>query len=131
GEPDDLDDLPRVARLGVVPAEHLEALADGQIRIERGGLEHDANPLAPLPRCVRRIRPEHLDLAAVPLAVPLEDLDRRRLAGTVRAEQPEHLAGCDLEVDAAERLVGAVALPESGHANRCTAGLHADRVDGS
>ena len=49
-----------------------------------------------------RVLAEHLDLAAVAVAVALEDLDRRRLAGAVRAEQAEHLAGADLEVDAAD-----------------------------
>ena len=38
------------------------------------------------------------------LAVALEDLDRRRLAGAVGAEEAEDLAGGDLEVDAAHRL---------------------------
>jgi hypothetical protein len=33
-----------------------------------------------------------------------EHPDRRRLAGPVRAEQPEDLAGLDLEVDALDRL---------------------------
>ena len=47
--------------------------------------------------------------AAVALAVALEDLDRRRLAGAVRAEQAEHLAGLDREVDPAQRLEVAVA----------------------
>ena len=32
-----------------------------------------------------------------------EDLDQRRLAGAVGPEQPEELAGRDLEVDAGER----------------------------
>ena len=31
-----------------------------------------------------------------------QDLDERRLAGPVRAEQPEELAGRDLEIDAIE-----------------------------
>ena len=42
---------------------------------------------------------EHLDLARVRRGEPLADLDRGRLAGAVRAEQPEALAGADLEVE--------------------------------
>src|SRR4029078_13686489 len=38
------------------------------------------------------------------------NLCRRLLAGAVRAEQPEHLARLDLEVDAAQGLVRAVRL---------------------
>ena len=50
--------------------------------------------------------PSTSTVAGVALAVALEDLDRRRLAGAVRAEQAEHLARLDLEVDPAQRLVG-------------------------
>ena len=45
----------------------------------------------------RPLDAEHLDVTAVALAVALEDLDRRRLAGAVGTEQAEHLAGADLE----------------------------------
>ena len=120
GQPDDLDDLGRVARARVVAAEHVEALAHRQVRVERRGLEDDAEPLAPGPAGARRILAEHLDVARVAVAVALEDLDRRRLAGAVRPEQPEHLAGADLEVDAPDRLVRAVALPQPAR-ERCTA----------
>ena len=48
-----------------------------------------------------------------------EDLDQRRLAGAVGAEQPEELAGGDLEVDAVERddrlRLGRVDAPDAGH----------------
>ena len=44
--------------------------------------------------------PEHLDLAVVRLEQPLADLDGGRLAGAVRAEQAEALAGRDLEIEA-------------------------------
>ena len=53
---------------------------------------------------------EHLDLAGVRLEQPLEDLDGRRLAGAVRAEQAEALAGRDLEVEAGDGDDVAVAL---------------------
>ena len=43
-------------------------------------------------------------------AVALDDLDGRRLAGAVRPEQAEHLAGLDREADAAHRADVAVAL---------------------
>ena len=46
-------------------------------------------------------------------AVALEDLDGRRLAGAVRAEQAEHLTCLDREVDPAQRLVVAVALAQT------------------
>ena len=47
----------------------------------------------------RPAQAEHLDLARVGLGQALADLDGRRLAGAVRAEQAEALAGLDVEVD--------------------------------
>ena len=41
---------------------------------------------------LRRVDAQHLDLARVALAVALEDLDRRRLAGAVGPEESEDLA---------------------------------------
>ena len=58
-------------------------------------------------------KPSTLHLAGVALPVALEDLDRRRLAGAVRAEQPEDLAGRDLEVDPAHRLDAVVGLAQA------------------
>ena len=50
------------------------------------------------------IEAEHRHLAAVARPQPFEDFDGRGLAGAVRAEQAEHFAGKDLEVDAFDRL---------------------------
>ena len=66
-------------------------------------LQHDADPLAQLGRRARRVEAEHADLAGGPVAVALEDLDRRRLARAVGPEQAEHLAAAHGEVDAAAR----------------------------
>ena len=52
----------------------------------------------------RRVEAEHPDPAAVGPAQALEDLDRRRLAGAVRAEQAEQLPALDGERDAAHDL---------------------------
>ena len=57
--------------------------------------------------------PEHLDLAGVRREQALEDLDGRRLAGAVRAEQPEALAGTDLEIEAIHGDHVAVALDQA------------------
>ena len=108
-EADELDRLVHVARLLVVAGEDRVHLAHGQARPELGRLEDDADPLAEGPLGRRRVEAEHLDLAAVALPVALEDLDGRRLAGAVRAEQAEDLARRHLEVDSAHRLERAVA----------------------
>src|SRR4029077_13786468 len=107
--------LVRVARLRVVAGEHAEALGDGEVRVERRGLEHHADPLAPFWACPLRVDAQHFDAAGVAVAVPLEDLDSRRLARPVRAEQAEDLARLDGEVDAPDRLEVAVGLSQALH----------------
>ena len=63
-----------------------------------------------------RILAEHRHRAAVPVAVTLEDLDRGGLASPVRAQQREHLAAADVQVDAVDSDRRAVALAEPAHA---------------
>ena len=72
-----------------------------------------------------RVDAEDRDAAAVALAVALEHLDRRRLAGAVRPEEAEDLALLDLEADRRERprpgrrtCAGRVTLMASRHASR-------------
>jgi hypothetical protein len=49
-------------------------------------------------------------VASVAVAEALQDLDRRRLAGAVGAEQAEHLAASDIEADVAHGGKVAVGL---------------------
>ena len=76
----------------VVAAVHLDQLGDRQIPLDAALLQHDPDPLAQLALAAGRIHAEHARLARAPRAVALEDLDRRRLARAVGAEQAEHLA---------------------------------------
>ena len=57
-------------------------------------------------------------LAAVRSQQRAQHLDRRRLAGAVRAEEAERLAARDVEVDAAHRLDVAEALDEAADRDR-------------
>ncbi len=82
----ELNHLVDVSGVLVVSGEKAVHLAHGQVRRELGLLEHDADPLAKSPRSCGGIVAEHRDLAGVARAVALEDLDRRRLSGAVRAE---------------------------------------------
>ncbi len=59
------------------------------------------------------VDPEDRHLAAVALAVALEDLDDGGLAGPVGAEQGEHLTAPHLEVDAPDRLEAPVGLGQT------------------
>ena len=54
-----------------------------------------------------------VDLARVGAVDARDALDERRLACAVVADEPEHLAGEELQVDAAQRLHGAVRLLEA------------------
>ena len=118
GETDELDHLVDVARLLVVAGEHAVRLAHAEVRPELGLLEHDADPLAELGARVLWVVPEHGHLAGVAPSVALEDLDRRRLAGAVRAEQAEDLALLDVEIDAAHRREIAVGLLQAANGDR-------------
>ena len=99
-------------RLRVVPRVEGERLAHRQVRRDVAVLGDDADALAPLARALRRVDPEHLNLAGAALAVALEDLDRRRLARSVGAEEREDLAARDLEIDAADGLEVTVGLAQ-------------------
>ena len=111
-EADEGDHLVDVARRRVVAGEERVRLAHREVRPHARLLEHDADPLAPAAARALRVLAEHGHVAAVARPVALEDLDRRRLAGAVRAEEPEDLALGDLEAHAAQRLVGAVRLAQ-------------------
>ena len=91
-EPDERDHLVDVARRAVVAGEDRVRLAHRQVRPQLRLLEDDADPLAEVRSRPLGIVAEHAHLAGVALAVALEDLDGRRLAGAVRSEQPEDLA---------------------------------------
>jgi len=73
----------------VEAGEEVDRLADGPERVELALLEDEADAVAPGPVRGGGIDAEDGDLAAAPLAVALEDLDRRRLAGAVGAEEPK------------------------------------------
>src|SRR5207247_6708883 len=96
-QPDDADHFVHGPRALVVAGEERQALAHAQVLVHRGRLEHDADAASPVARRACRVDPEYGDGAGVAAAVSLEDLDRRRLAGAVRAEQGENLAFADLE----------------------------------
>ena len=67
---------------------------------------------------MRRVVAEHADLAAVPVPVALEDLDRGCLPRSVRAEQGEDLTGPDIELDAAHSGYARIALDQPADAHR-------------
>ena len=90
-----------------------ERLGDRHLRPRLRVLEDDAHPLPERSLPATGVEAEHRDLSRVASAVALEDLDGRRLAGAVRAEQAEDLALLDRERDPANGLVVAVRLAQA------------------
>ena len=117
-EADRRDHLVDVARVGKEPGEVGQLLAHGVVARLRRRLQHDAEPGLPVEVAVRGIDAEHADLARRAQAVALEDLDGRRLAGAVRAEQGEGLTAGDVEVDAVDGDDAAVRLAQSADPHR-------------
>src|SRR4051794_22988724 len=127
GEAGELEDLVHVARGGVEAGPMRDRLADGDVAVHAGALEHDPHPHAELVRALLRVAAEDRHDPARPRAVALEDLDRRRLARTVGAEQPEDLARSDVEVDPANGVMVAVALVEVADEDGGCGGAHRRR----
>jgi hypothetical protein len=92
-------------RLAIERPKQREHFADGELVGELRFLQLNAEPLAQrAPRgAVAPRRPQNLDVAAVGRRQPLENLDRRGLAGTVRPEQAKALAGPDREIETRDR----------------------------
>ena len=120
GQADQVDHLADVARRRVVARVARDGLPDGQVRLDRDVLQDQPDPLAQRPAAgpVAGVDAEHVDLARVPGAEPLQDLQDGGLARAVRAEQREDLAAADGEAHAADGRHRAVALAQPGHGER-------------
>ena len=90
-------------------AEH-DVLQDGHARHEGQLLVDEAHAefVGAMRRADRRSAAVDEDLAAVGLGQAGQDLDQRRLAGAVGADQAVHLAGHDRQRNAAQRLRAAI-----------------------
>ncbi len=99
--------------VGVEAPEEVDDLDDRQLRVHRRGLEADADAWLERVGVLRDVDAEDDRLAGVGRAQALEDLDRGRLAGAVRPEQAEDLAGADLEIDAVDGGDVGVALDQA------------------
>ncbi len=108
----ELEHAVRVLRVAVEPGVEPERLARCRAGIDAALLEHEADPGPEAPAIAGGIEAQHLHRATVRVAVPLEDLDGRRLAGPVRAEEREQLAPADLERDAREHRTAVVCLAQ-------------------
>ena len=96
-ERDDRQQLVDLAAASVEGAKQPQHLFDGQLVAELRFLQLDAEPFAQLALARRSSESEDLDVARRRREEPFEDLDRRRLAGAVRAEEAEALAAPDVQ----------------------------------
>ena len=92
--------------------DHHEVLAAGQVLVDRRVLAGQADLRAQRGRVAHDVEAGHAALPAVGRQQRGQDADGGRLAGAVGAEQPEHGARGDVEVDAAQRLDLAVGLAQ-------------------
>ena len=100
--PTRLDDLLDGAAGAVAGAVDADGLADRQLVLDPGRLQHDADAVAEVPPGRAGIVTEDGHVTGGPRAVALEDLDRGRLAGPVVAEQGVDLTLGDLEREAVD-----------------------------
>ena len=97
-----------------------QVLVDGQLRDQREVLVDGLDPVRA--GVLDRVEADALaadeHVAAVLLVEPAQDLDERALAGAVVADEPEHLALAQDEVDAAEDDERAEPLRHAPHLER-------------
>ena len=97
----------------VEAADHLQVLEAGQVLVDGRVLAREPDVLANLGRVADDVEARDPRRALVGVEQRGQDPDRGRLAGAVRAEQPEDAARLDAQIDAAKGLDVAVALVEA------------------
>src|SRR3984893_14349948 len=90
----------------------LEDLPARQIGVERGLTGHVADEALDLQRLLPAVETRDPRGAGIGAQQGHQQSDRRRLAGTVRAQEAEHLALLDLERDVRDAALAAVVLGE-------------------
>jgi hypothetical protein len=115
-----LDELvapPRV-EAAAQPAQQVDRLAARQVRPQRDVARHVREPPVQRDGVAPRVAAQQPDVAGVGAQQAEQHADRRRLPRAVGPEEPVHLAGRDVEVEAVERAPGAVALDEARDGDR-------------
>ena len=99
-------------------AQQLEGVDERQVPPELHALpEHRADPARELDPPSRRVEPRDRDSSRRRHEDTGQHLDRRRLAGPVRAEVAEQLAALDVERDVLDRIDGHALAPEAAPAH--------------
>ena len=72
--------------------EERDVLVDAQVAVEREALREVADRSGDVAVLLHRILAEHADGAVIHVQQSADRADRRRLAGAIGTDQPEHLA---------------------------------------
>ena len=105
----------------VEPPDHLEVLEPREVLVDRRVLPGEPDAGAQQRRVTHDVEPADLRSPAVGHEQGGQDADAGGLAGAVRAEQPEHGAVWDRQVDAVERLYLAIGLLQPLREDGCLA----------
>ena len=119
-EADHLEHFPEAigddgARKAVELGVEAQVLLGGQVVVDRGVLEHQAEVAPHLVALAHHVVTGHDRRARGRPRERAEDVDGGGLAGAVRAEKPEGLAGENVEIEPAHGLEIPVALGEPAH----------------
>ena len=107
-----------VAAVEIKASEHAQQFEDGELVLELGLLELNADPFLDLARGFVPRAAEHLHGPAVRRFQPLEDLDRRRFPRAVGPEHAKTRPGPDFKIDPVHRDQVTVPLDQPAHPNR-------------
>ena len=108
----------RLATAAIEAAKEPHRLLHGELLAELRFLKLNAEQVSELPLIGGPSAAEHEDVSRVRCQQTLTDLDRRRLARTVGAEETEAFARPDLEVEARHRHDIAVAFVKPSNGER-------------
>jgi hypothetical protein len=102
----------------ITAGEERGRLADAQPIGQRRLLQLAADQRTQLLGLRGRVEPKHPQAALVRSSQPLDALHRRGLARAVGADEAEHLAGLDVEVQVVDDPAGPVALAQTANGHR-------------
>jgi hypothetical protein len=104
--------LGRITRRLVESGVLLDGLERSRPQVDAAGLQHQADPGAQRPAAARRFLAQDADAPRIGASITLDDLDGRRLAGPVRPEHGDQLAGCHAERHTVDHGSTVVALDQ-------------------
>src|SRR5207248_213097 len=104
--------------------EQIERFANAHFIRQIRRLQANADSVLQLIFLPIRIKAEHAHITAAAWTQSFEDFDGGGFSGTVGAEQTEHLAGADIEIDSADRLNSTIVFAQLAHANNSAVGRH-------